>query len=237
VLPQQVAAVKELESRGANVHFAAVDVADETALRTLFSELQSQGVPAIRGVIHAAGVVEPKALVDLDLDDLKKVLHPKVAGAYALQTLLEDVPLDFFVHFSSASSLLSSPMLASYAAANAFLDAIAFNQRAQGKPAISVNWGFWSEVGLGARYRDKVGSAEGISAANGLAALEWILARDRTQLAVIPHNAQQWRRLRSQTGMTMLLSEIVSDVAVKPSVDAAVDVKALIAAHARGHGG
>jgi hypothetical protein len=116
---RQIAAIRELESIGAEVHLAAVDVADETGLVAFLKEISEANIPPIRGVVHAAGVVEPKSILDLDAENMKTVLRPKLAGGYLLNKHLNDAPLDFFVLFSSASSVLSSPLLGSYAAANA----------------------------------------------------------------------------------------------------------------------
>ena len=84
----------------------------------------------------------------LDQAALNTVLRPKVMGGWLLHRLLEDAPLDFFVLFSSAGSLLGQPGQGNYAAANAFLDALAHHRRAQGRPALSVNWGAWAELGF-----------------------------------------------------------------------------------------
>jgi len=222
---RQIAAVGDLESLGASVHPAAVDVADEVGLTSFLRAISETGVPPIRGVVHAAGVVEPRALLELDLAGLNTVLRPKVAGAYLLHELLGHAPLDFFVQFSSASSVLSSPFLGSYAAANAFLDALAHDRRARGRPALSINWGFWAEVGVGARYERTLGRAlptrgmSGISPAQGLEVLDWALGRDLTQLAVIPLTMGQWRRFHSRAGQAPLLARLVGDEAVATAAD------------------
>ena len=124
-----VAAVRELEGLGATVIVAAADVADPSQMAALFGQLR-KNLPPIRGVIHAAGVIEPRASRDLDLRSLQAVLRPKVQGTWALHQLTRDLPLDFLVLFSSVSSVWGSARLVDYAAANQFLDAFAHFRRA-----------------------------------------------------------------------------------------------------------
>jgi acyl carrier protein len=120
------------------------------------------------------------------------VMASKVLGAWNLHELTHDQPLDLFVLFSSAAALLGSPGQGNYAAANAFLDALAHHRRWQQQPALSVNWGAWAEVGMAARLSDAEHrrlSAAGfgwIEPMRGLHTLEQLLADERTQVGVLP---------------------------------------------------
>src|SRR6185503_18673039 len=114
-----------------------------------------QESPPLGGVIHAAAVLDDGLLLQLTPERLRRVMAPKVSGAWNLHTLTRTDALDFFVLFSSASGLLGAPGQANYAAANAYLDALAHYRRAQGQPALSINWGPWSEVGLAAAQADR----------------------------------------------------------------------------------
>ena len=103
-------------------------------------------LPPVRGVIHAAGVARRRACWRARADaSLTTVFAPKVAGAWNLHARCASLPLDFFVLFSSIASVLGSPGQANYAAANAFLDALAAQRRAEGRHGLSVSWGPWSE--------------------------------------------------------------------------------------------
>ncbi len=129
----------------ASVEVAAVDVADREAMRRLLAGLE----PPLAGVVHAAGVLSLRPLLELGGDELRAVCRPKVAGAWHLHELTRDLELDLFALYSSASAVWGSQRLAHYAAANAFLDALAHHRRASGLPATSVAWGWWAEGGMG----------------------------------------------------------------------------------------
>jgi NAD(P)-dependent dehydrogenase (short-subunit alcohol dehydrogenase family)/acyl carrier protein len=145
--------VRALEKAGAHVSIASVDVSREAEVARLLQRLDPTW-PPLRGIVHAAGVLDDGALLQQDLERFERVMAPKVAGAWNLHRLTADRPLDFFVLFSSASATLGSPGQGNYAAANAFLDALAHERRARGLPAQSLDWGPWAETGM-------VGAADG----------------------------------------------------------------------------
>lgn len=142
-----IQSIQELEALGATIHLAAVDVADEEQLSTFLTEYKREGWPAIRGVIHTAGVVQDELLLRMKAETFQRVLRPKVRGSWLLHHLLRDAPLDFFFLFSSTGSVIASLGQGNYAAANAFLDALAHHRRSLGLPALSIGWGPWS-VGM-----------------------------------------------------------------------------------------
>jgi acyl carrier protein len=113
-----------------------------------------------------------------------------VEGAWYLHALTKNMPLDFFVLFSSVASLLGSPGQGNHAVANAFLDALAHHRRAQGLPALSLNWGAWSEIGAAAqRNIDERITLQGMgsfSPLQGLQVLERLLQEASIQVGVMP---------------------------------------------------
>ena len=125
-----------------------MDVADGAALSHWLEEYRAEERPPLRGVVHAAGVLEPAPALEVNADRLLRHLRPKLGGALELERALADEPLDFFVLFSSGSAVVASPQLGEYAAANACLDAVAERRRAAGKPALSIAWGPWGEAGM-----------------------------------------------------------------------------------------
>jgi NAD(P)-dependent dehydrogenase (short-subunit alcohol dehydrogenase family)/acyl carrier protein len=137
------ARVAALEATGVRVRLVAADVADAAAMQAVAAEVTAAW-PPVGGVVHAAGVVDDRIVVNQTPGRMAGVLAPKVTGAWHLHQLLADAPLDFFVLFSSAAALLGLEGQSSYAAANAFLDAFAHARRAQGLPAVSISWGPWA---------------------------------------------------------------------------------------------
>jgi aryl carrier-like protein len=142
-----IRAIRELETLGATIHLAAVDVADEEQLSNFLAEYEHEGWPPIRGVIHTAGVVQDELLLRMKTEVFQRVLRPKLRGGWLLHDLLKDHPLDFFILFSSTGSVIASLGQGNYAAANAFLDGLAYHRRSLGLPALSIGWGPWS-VGM-----------------------------------------------------------------------------------------
>jgi NAD(P)-dependent dehydrogenase (short-subunit alcohol dehydrogenase family)/acyl carrier protein len=191
-LAQQVAAVQALEAQGAAVHGPALDVADAAAFSALLRSFGRDGVPPLRGVIHAAGVVDFQNVEALTPAEVEAVLRPKVDGGWVLHRETRQAPLDFFVLFSSISSLVPSPRLAHYAAANAFLDALAQARRAEGLPAVSIHWPAWKEIGMAAREMeaDRVGSFASLTTAEGLAALDRLATAAAPQVAILQGEAE-----------------------------------------------
>ena len=203
---RQIAAIQVIESLGTSVHLAVVDVGDEVQLREFLESFENEGWPPIRGVIHAAGIMQYQPLLEHSAAAMHAILNPKVAGGWLLHDLLKDTPLEFFVLFSSASALLSSPMLTSYAAANAFLDGLAHYRQKLGLPALSINWGLWSQVGMGADFAEEERSTAGlrgiatIEPKKGLEVLERLLLQQTAQVGVIPVNWVQWKNLYPALG-------------------------------------
>ena len=212
----QVAAVRELEAAGAQVHLAAADVTDETQLRSLLEAVRLEGWPPVRGVVHAAGTVRFQTVLDSNASEMAEVLRPKVVGGWLLHRLFQDEPLDFFILFSSATAFLSSPLLGSYAAANAFLDALARYRRGRGQTALSINWGFWDEVGIAVRYLEGEGGKlrprgmGSFTPAQALEALELLLAQSSPQVAVMPISWPQWSRFYPSASQSPMLSHLVN---------------------------
>ncbi|MBI0318759.1 SDR family NAD(P)-dependent oxidoreductase [Streptomyces javensis] len=142
--PGAVELVAELEAAGASVTVVACDVADREAVRELLA-----GVPAevpLRGVVHTAGVVDDGVVEGLTDERVRRVLAPKVDGAWHLHELTRDMGLEAFVLYSSVAATLGAGGQSSYAAANAFLDALAQHRHAQGLPAVSLAWGLWAQA-------------------------------------------------------------------------------------------
>ncbi|MEV4829846.1 type I polyketide synthase [Micromonospora sp. NPDC049257] len=133
--------VAELTGLGVTVSVAAVDVADRDDLARLLDS------HPVRSVVHTAGVLDDAVVGALTDEQLARVLRPKVDAASHLHELTADRNLDAFVLYSSSAAVFGGPGQANYAAANAFLDALAAHRRARGLPALSLGWGLWQQDG------------------------------------------------------------------------------------------
>ena len=132
-----------------NVKYVQADVTDPEAMGHLIADLRAEHGP-VRGVFHAAGVLDDGILLTQTVERFRKVLGPKTTGAWLLHELTKDLELDLFVLFSSAASLVGTAGQASYAAANAYLDGLADLRRQKGLPVTSINWGPWAGTGMAA---------------------------------------------------------------------------------------
>nr|AGZ05273.1 McyD [Nostoc sp. 152] len=137
--------ITSLQSLNADIKIKDVDVTDAEKLHTLLAECRSQY--PIRGIFHIAGTLDDTTLLRLTPERFNHVLAPKVKGTWLLHELTLNDPLDFFVCYTSAVSLIGSAGQANAAAANAFEDAFAYYRHAQNLPATVINWGPWSQIG------------------------------------------------------------------------------------------
>lgn len=211
---RRVETIRAIENLGVSIETAAVDVTDESRMRTVLSSLRTNGSGPVRGVFHLAGVAHGASLAEMDVATLSTELRPKVLGSWVLHSLLADDPLDFFVLFSSGAAVLGSPLLAGYAAGNAFLDALAHYRRALGKAALSINWGLWAEAGMAARQLRKMDrelnprGMLGFTNRQGLEMLERLLQQDVSQAIVVHYDWKEWSRFHRDAAAAPLLSEL-----------------------------
>jgi acyl transferase domain-containing protein/pimeloyl-ACP methyl ester carboxylesterase/short-subunit dehydrogenase/acyl carrier protein len=234
--PKAAQAIEALRAGGAQVLVLQADVAVAAQLAAALDQLRL-ALPPLRGVVHAAAVLDDGFLLQLTPERLAAVLAPKVAGAWNLHTLTRGDPLGDFVLCSSAAGMLGSPGQGHYAAANTFLDALAYHRRGHGLPALSINWGPWSEVGLAAAQtnRGQRLAAQGLASlrpAEGLAALAYVLRQTRPLVAVMKFDVRRWSQLFPQAAELPLLRELVAGLAagVQPRAAASPARAALFAA-------
>ncbi|OBH75549.1 polyketide synthase [Mycobacterium scrofulaceum] len=148
--------VAELREAGAEVSVVACDVGDREAVAGLLAQVP-QRYP-LRGVFHAAGVLDDAVIASLTPERIDTVLRSKVDGAWHLHELTRDLDLSAFVVFSSMAGIVGAPGQGNYAAANSFLDALAAYRHAHRLPALSIAWGMWEEASAMTRHlgdRDK----------------------------------------------------------------------------------
>ena len=198
------AILKALQKRNISVELRACDVADKQAVATLFAEFNNE-LPKLKGVIHAAMVLDDGLIRSMSHEQFNKVLSPKVAGAWNLHeaTLTLEVSknpndkqsnntdLDFFVLYSSATTFLGNPGQANYVAGNMFLESLASYRRADNLPATYAAWGAIGDVGFLARNEEvkealqsRLGGSV-LSSQQALSMLEKLIASDITGAAII----------------------------------------------------
>ncbi len=203
--------IRNLEQRGAEVVIARGDVSDRGHLEEIFSRF-GRALPALRGIVHSAGTLDDGVLLNQSWERFQRVFTPKVNGSWNLHALTQDLTLDFFVMFSSAVTLLGSAGQGNHVAACAFEDALAFYRRAQGLPALSINWGPWAEVGAATRgtvsQRLQLKGFQAIEPQQGLRVLEELLGQDRIQVGVLSVDWRQYADSLPPGYRSALLSEL-----------------------------
>ena len=195
---EQRAAIRALEARDARIAVIAADVADAETVARMLAEVRAH-LPPLRGIVHAAGVLDDAMLMNQDAARFATAMAPKLAGAWNLHVGTLDQPLDFFVMFSSVAALLGSPGQGNYAAANAFLDALCHHRRQRGLAALSIDWGAWAEVGMAAGARIQAHLAQQgsgfIAPEPGLETMGRLMALEHTaQMAIHPLDWSRWQQ-------------------------------------------
>ena len=199
-----------LVEKGCDIVVHQEDVGDRSATEALFARFGRDLLP-LCGVVHAAGVLDDGLLESQTWERFQTVLRAKKSAAELLDEFTADLDLDLFVLYSSAASILGSPGQSNYASGNAFLDGLAWRRRCRGLPALSINWGPWTE-GMAANERLVQRLAmQGITpltVAEAHQAMEALLASNETQAMVIDVD---WSRLRrSMVGAPLSILDSVA---------------------------
>jgi acyl transferase domain-containing protein len=201
--PDAKAVLDDLARHGVKIAIENGDVSDEAQLIGIISRI-AKSMPPLRGIIHAAGVLDDGVLLQQTWPRFERVMAPKVQGAWNLHRLTLSHDLDFFVLFSAAAAVIGSPGQGNYAAANAFMDALAHQRKAMGVPALSINWGPWSGVGMAARLDTKDSERwrnrgmRPIALDRGMRALGEMLGVSRAQVVAMPVD---WSRFLASSSL------------------------------------
>jgi NADPH:quinone reductase-like Zn-dependent oxidoreductase/NAD(P)-dependent dehydrogenase (short-subunit alcohol dehydrogenase family) len=188
---------RRIAAVGGRATLLSADVGVREQVDAVLAQIDAS-LPPLRGIVHAAGILADGILSNLDDAQFSSVFGPKAVGALNLHRATLDRDLDFFISFSSTSSLMGNPGQANYAAANAFLDRLAWLRRSQGRAAQTIHWGPWSEIGMSATAQGQRSFEFGvgtISPARGIEALGVVAGEDLPEIAVMP---MDWARFISR---------------------------------------
>jgi acyl transferase domain-containing protein/acyl carrier protein len=214
-IPEEAqAALQAIHAAGASVHVFKGNVAKEEHLKNTLHWIRRE-MPPLRGVFHSAVVLDDSILLQQNRERFLTVMPPKVDGAWNLHRLTLDEPLDYFVLFSSAASLIGSPGQGNYAAANAFMDMLAHYRRQQGYPALCINWGRWGEVGQAMRgnrgERLDVRGFASMKPKEGLAILESLLHQSPPQIGAMAFNLPKWSQFYPDLTRSSLFAHLIEE--------------------------
>ena len=194
------ACIETIEKQNVRVRVLHADIANydqlDFALQSVFNP-DLDPMPALKGVIHAAGITDDGLLIHQNWERCQKVMAGKAIGAWHLHQITQPYMLDFFVLFSSAASVLGNQGQSSYAASNAFLDALSLYRQSLGLPSTSINWGPWDSVGMAVSQNmiQRHLSHQGfkyIQPKQGIVCLKEILDSQQAQIAVMDCNWQTY---------------------------------------------
>ncbi|HMD66927.1 MAG TPA: SDR family NAD(P)-dependent oxidoreductase [Stellaceae bacterium] len=214
------ARVRELEAAGAEVSVYQGDVADRGSLATILDGIRANQ-PPLRGVVHAASAIEDGLAGEIDQARIAAIIRPKLGGAIALDALTRNDPIELFLLFSSATTLVGAPGQSVYVAANMALEALARRRRAEGRPALAIAWGPIADVGYLAERPDILDSlarrlgAKPMPAAQALAGLSAMIASGLPAVAFADTNWTEARRFLPILA-TPLFSESRAKVSPSP---------------------
>jgi NADP-dependent 3-hydroxy acid dehydrogenase YdfG/acyl carrier protein len=205
--------IESLKENGATIKIKQADVNSYDELKDVFNYVDDQ-IPELKGIIHAAGLIEGRQLTDFSYEDFDYITSPKVKGTWNLHSLSKSKKLDWFVMFSSASALLGNMGLAHYVAGNTFLDVFSHFRHNQNLPALSINWGTMSDAGMltnensVSKFADEEGF-ELIKMKDAVQVFEDVAESGYKQIGIVRLNTDKVNEYFSALSQTNYLSEIV----------------------------
>jgi phthiocerol/phenolphthiocerol synthesis type-I polyketide synthase C len=183
------AAVADLNAAGHRIEVVTGDIAEPGTAERLVKAVEDAGF-RLAGVLHSAMVLADETVLNMTDSAAGRVFAPKVTGSWRLHRATAARDVDWWLTFSSAAALLGAPGQGAHAAANSWVDGLVAHRRSLGLPAVGINWGPWAEVGRAQSFADLGVSM--ITAEEGLAAMQTVLAADRARTGVFSLDARQW---------------------------------------------
>jgi len=231
---ESIPKIAALRQRGVRVDVASVDVADAEALEQLLRTVGEDR--PIKGIIHAAMVLDDRLIEGQDRESIDAVLRPKVSGALNLERLAPQLPLDYLLFYSSATTLFGNPGQFNYVAANAYIEGLARRMRSRGLPALAVAWGGIEDAGYLSRHigadinLKRRFAANLISARTALDGLDWVFDQDSRQLTTVAAIARiDWATAKRELAATRtpLFGSVGMRISSRQVMDAAATLEKL----------
>jgi phthiocerol/phenolphthiocerol synthesis type-I polyketide synthase C len=232
--PEAESRVEALRNSGVSVHVARADVTDARAVRRLVQGLTTQG--RLKGIVHAAMVLDDRLMDGMDREAIDTVMQPKVAGALNLADAADGLALDYLLLFSSATTLLGNPGQYNYVAANAFLEGLAQQLQRRGVPALAAAWGGIEDTGYLARHMSTNASLRKRFASSLLPARTALDALDvacdasgNIKTPTLAIARIDWALARRELSVTRSASfaAVVPAAGARPSASSAIDLEKL----------
>ena len=214
-------AIEDFKAQGVEVVVWAADVAEERQISECLEAVESS-MPPLRGIVHAAAVLDDAIMVNLDAARFRRVMAAKASGAWLLHKLTRHMDLEFFVLFSSISALVGNAGQANYVAANTCLDALAHHRRSMGLPATSINWGAIADVGMAADNRAVAAhlarlGIKPIAPRDAVAALSLAVQSHDPQIGFMDVDWDAWRRSQPSTAASPKFASVLQQCETKHS--------------------
>jgi microcystin synthetase protein McyG len=190
--------IAKLKDRGVRIHDLLADISERRDVEKIFEQI-GESRAELRGIVHAAGTLDDSTLLQQTREKFATVFASKVSGSWLLDEFSRRHPVDFFVLFGSAASVLGSAGQINHAAANGFLDALSQQRHREGLPSITIAWGPWSDIGAAARMNDTGRAARlGLSALSpekGIELLEQAMASGVAEVSAVAIDWQTYLAL------------------------------------------
>lgn len=231
--PDAQASIAQLKLLGVQVHATACDVTDAAALGQLFQHIATT-MPPLKGIVHAAMVIDDGLIRNMNAVQIQRVLAPKVVGAWHLHSLTQHLKLDYFILFSSATTLFGNPGQGNYVAANTVLESLANSRRQAGLAATCVRWGAINDVGFLARndsIKDALQNRMGGNALhsdNALAALENMLLAGCSGQGVLELDWKALARFLPDAGSAKFTEMAQQGSDTEADTDSSGDIKRML---------
>ena len=195
------------------IHDFKADVADKTAMQQIFNQLSNIG-----GVFYAAGILDDAMFENLTKTQFENILNIKAVGAWQLHKITENMPLDFFVLYSSAAGIVGSAGQANYNAANTFMDALAQYRNAKQLAALSVDFGTIAEIGLAARQENRANrlAEQGVTAIQPEELsiyFDTLFLSEETQVMAMPIDFSKWAEFNHAVTTNYFYNKVVTAIA------------------------